>query len=147
MPTAVKGQTISMQAASGVSAITYDSNHNYSSGGIKQFSAVKADSSGAVPYDFVAATTGDLIIGFVQSNVGGSQSAPVQINGVTKARAKGAVTVGAQCYVGDSTGAIAVVTAEGATSVNAVGVALTPATADGDIFTLLIQTGSQRVAS
>jgi hypothetical protein len=143
------GDDLPFQAASTVTAITKDASGNYSSGGIAQYSAVKLDASGAVPNDVIVASTGDRIIGIIQTGpaTGTSQSCAVRSAGITKCLAKGAVAVGDQVYVKSTTGQVGTVTAEGATSVNMVGIALTPATADGDVFTVQLQISSQRVAS
>lgn len=143
------GDDLSYQAASTVSAISYDANHNYSSGGIPQFRAVKIDASGGVVNDVIVASTGNRIVGIIQSApaTGPSQSCSVRFNGVSKAVAKGAIAVGDQVYVGDTAGRLSTVTAEGATSVNMVGIALTSAVGDDDLFVVQLQIGSQRVAS
>jgi len=143
------GDDLTFQAASSVSAISKDSNGNYSSGGIPQYSAVKLDASGGTPNDVIVAGTGDIALGIIQSGpaTGPSQSCSVRTLGISKALAKGAVTVGAQVYVGDATGRLKVLPAAGATGVVVVGLALTPATADGDVFTVLLQPTTQAVTS
>jgi Uncharacterized conserved protein (DUF2190) len=143
------GEDLSFQAASTVSAITKDANGNYSSGGIVQYSAVKLDASGAVPDDVIVASTGDIPIGIIQTApaTGPSQSCAVRCTGISKAIAGAAVTVGAQVYVGDSSGRLKVVPAAGATGVVTIGLALTPATAVGDIFTIAFQISTQAVTS
>lgn len=143
------GDDLTMQAAASVSAITKDANGNYSSGGIPQYAAVKLDASGAVPNDVVIATTGDIAFGIAQSGpaTGTSQSMSVRTLGISKALAGAAIVVGVQVYVGDSSGRLKTVTAAGATGVVVVGLALTPATAAGDVFTVLIQPTTQAVTS
>jgi hypothetical protein len=143
------GLDLTFQAASTVSAISKDANGNYSSGGIPQYAAVKLDASGAVPNDVIVASTGDVPVGIAQSGpaTGPSQSMSVRTFGITKALAGAAIVVGVQVYVGDSSGRLKTVTAAGATGVVVVGQALTPATAAGDVFTVLLTPTTQAVTS
>jgi len=72
-------------------------------------------------------------LGIIQTApaTGPSQSCAVRCTGISKAIAGAAVTVGAQVYVGDTSGRLKVVPAAGATGVVTIGLALTPATAVG----------------
>jgi len=144
-----QGMDLTFQGASTVSAITRDANGNYSSGGIVQYSAVKLDASGGVVNDVIVAGIGDRCIGIIQNApaVGPSQSATVRHDGITKCLAKGAVAVGDQVYVKSASGQVGTVPAETTTSVNTVGFALTAAAADGDVFTVLLNIASQRIAT
>lgn len=142
------GADLSFQAAGTVTALTYSGNPPvYSSGGIPQFTCVKADASGAKPWDVIGASTGDKILGIAQDApaTGPNQSVRVRTEGISKVLAGAAISVGDIVYVGDSSGRVKTVPADGATSVYIVGVALTAATALGDIVSVLLQIGTQHV--
>jgi hypothetical protein len=120
------------------------------SAGIPQFAAVKLDASGNVGDCILAATSTDPTVGFNQ-DMGGAittlagappvctsgQSIRVRFNGITKANASAAISLGDLLMVTTS-GQVATATAPAATSIHIVGQAMEAATEAGDIITVLL---------
>lgn len=119
---------------SGVTAITYDANGNYSSGGIAFGTCVKGNASGSSG-DVVIASTNDHVLGIATDDpaAGPSTSVSVQYEGVAKVLAGGAVAL-YDLVSCDSTGRVVTAAAPGVSDKWLVGVALEPATAAGDLI-------------
>lgn len=127
--------------------------------GIAQYAAVVLDTAGGSgPYDCVyPGATGGPAIGINQSPGGpptpggtiapastSGQTIDVRVLGVSKAIAAGAIAAGAYVQVSGTTGQLASVNLQPATTPTdsfVVGVALTPATAAGDLFSVLLLPG------
>jgi hypothetical protein len=142
-------QSISARASANVTTLTLDSNGNYSSGGIPQGVCVMVDvpdgTTGAVTW----ATTGLLPLGVANTAPAAAKGQAVQVvtQGTMRIKAHSAITVGDIVYVGATDGTIATVTADGATSVYIVGVALESAAEAGDFIAVQLQIGSQHVTA
>ena len=98
-----------------------------------QFSPVKLDSDGNI---VLAAATTDVVIGVLQDNPAAGQMGSVMTLGVSKVKAGAAINIGnlLTAYTGG--------TAKAATSGNKVfGIAITPASAAGEIITALVVPG------
>jgi hypothetical protein len=131
-------------ASTNVTALTFTGNPPvYTSGGIPQFTAVVEDTGTGNILDVLLAGTGALILGIAQDGpaTGPGQSLKVRRLGRSKAQASGAVTYGAIVYVANASGQLGVAPAAGATNVYAVGKAMTPATAAGDLFEVELMPG------
>ena len=132
----IPGADLSMRSSSSVSALSYDADGNYTSGGIPFGYCVKRDTSGS-PGDVVLASTNDQICGIATSDpaTGPSQSISVQDLGTAKCAAGAAITIGdlVSC---DSTGRVVTAAAPAATSKYLVGVAEESATAAGDYISV-----------
>lgn len=122
--------------------------------GLAQFTAATLDSAGN-ELDFIYPSgSGVFAVGIVQS-VGGpptvgsttppvntsGQSVTVRMLGITKAIAAAAVTIGQLVSVSGAVGQLGPAAAPGATNTFVVGIALTPATAQGDVFSVLLTPG------
>lgn len=132
---------------SGVTAVTLSSSGDYSSGGIAQYSVVKLNASGKIG-DVIVATTGDFPDGVIVTNSknnGPNNTCAVRWQGTCKVLAGAAITLGDLVYVGDTSGRVKTVPADGATSVYILGQALEAATALGDVIMVALQIGSQHV--
>lgn len=132
---------------------------NVGGGGIAQYTAVVIDvAGGSGPFDCIQATATTQPILGVNQSVGGptavgatspvavaaGQSMEVRAMGVTKAIAGGAITAGQFVQVNSSGQFVAITSLNPATTPTdtyVCGQALTPATASGDIFSLLLLPG------
>lgn len=143
------GQDMTRTVDSGVTAVTLTASGDYSSGGIAQYSVVKLNASGKIG-DVIVATTGDFPDGIIQTNSKGNgpgNTCAVRRAGISKVLAGAAITLGDLVYVGDTSGRVKTVPADGATSVYIVGQALEAATAAGDVIMVQLQIGSQHVTA
>lgn len=136
--------------SSNVTTVTYSAdafgNLTYSSGGIRQFQVVALDAATGNPLDIKVASTaaGLLPIGVLQDYpaLGPGVPANVQVNGQSKVRASGVVSVGDLVYVADTSGRCTTAPAAGASQSYIVGRALTAATQADDIFTVELLIGA-----
>ena len=93
-----------------------------------QYTAVDVTAAGVVN----AATAAEEIVGILQNAPDSGEAAEVMVTGISKATAGGAIAVGAMCEVG--TGGKLVTISAGIP----VAKCLEAASADGDLFTILI---------
>lgn len=144
--THVQGGSLPCVVDSGVSAITYDSDGNYSSGGLRYGTLVKLNASGSA-MDVIAASTNDQVLGVVGDDPAAGPGEGVRIitDGVAKILAGAAVSLG-DLVSSDSTARVVTAAAAAATSKYLVGVALEAATAAGDLIAVKLGTfGSTNV--
>lgn len=143
---AVPGGSISCVVDSGVSAITYDANGNYSSGGIQFGLCVKGNASGS-SLDVVVGSTNDQCIGIACEDPAAAPGNEIEVQtiGVAKVLAGAAVSL-FDLVSCDSTGRVVTAAAAAATSKYLVGRALEAATAAGDLISVQLGTfGSTNV--
>ncbi len=147
MATVQKGIQFGARASANVSALTFDANGNYLSGGIQQGVCVIPDIPDANPLSVTIAGVGALILGVsdTQPAAGTGQSLDVVQTGIMRIQAAAAVTIGAIVYVSNASGQVGAVPADGATSVYIVGTALEAAAQQGDLISVLLNIGSQHV--
>jgi hypothetical protein len=146
----IVGGDINMEGSSNVTALTYDALGNYSGGGIPQYTAVVIDTATGGVNDVRLPTVANAqIIGIAQSApaTGPGQSCRVRVYGISKAQASAAITVGQQVAVANTSGQLGPAPAGTATNTYIVGVALTPASAAGDLFSVLLMPGASTVVT
>lgn len=127
---------------SGVSAITYDANGNYSSGGIQFGTVVKLKTSGGM-FIVQQTTTNDRPLGVAYSDPAAGPNEPVSVQklGRAKVMASGAISQG-DLVACATNGQIATAAAAGVSDQSIVGVALEAATQAGDLITVDLMIGS-----
>lgn len=136
------------QASPNAAAVTWSGNPPVAAGGIPQFCGVVIDTAGGSgPFDVILSSANTApILGVNQSEepTGPGATCQVRILGVTKAIAGGAITAGqyvAPAASGQFTAITSLNPATTATNTYAAGIALTAATASGDVFSLLLIPG------
>lgn len=136
--------------SSNVTGVTYSAdafgNLTYASGGIRQYAVVQLDTATGNTLDIKVASTaaGLLPIGVLQDYpaLGPGAPANVQVNGISKVRASGAVSVGDLVYVSDTAGRVGTAPAAGVSQSYIVGRALTAATQTDDILSVELLLGA-----
>lgn len=126
---------------------------------ISQYAAVTGDTAGS-PGDAIYPAAAGFAVGVSQSVggppvVGGSATSPstpgqslqVRVIGITKALAAAAITQYQMVSVSGAVGQFGPAAAAGATNSYIVGMALTPATQAGDLFTLLLFPGTTTIVN
>ena len=138
-----------MRASSNVSALTFDANGNYLSGGIPQGVAVIPDTVDGNPESVTIAGTGAYIMGIADTPPASGTGASVDVvqSGIMRCQASAAITYGQTLYVANASGQLGPIPADGATSVYVVGIALEAAAQAGDLITVLLAIGSQHVTA
>lgn len=142
----LRGTVIGCQASTNVSAVTWTGTPPvYSSGGINQYAVVVLDTSDTT-FEAVTLPAGSAAKAFgvsLSSPVGPGESVEVMTDGIAKCRAASAISKGDTVMVADTNGQIATATA--ATANFVVGIALEPATAAGQIITVLLDPSMGKV--
>ena len=136
------GADVTGQVDSGVTALTYDANGNYSSGGLQFGTVAKYKTTGGIN-TVVATTTGDMPFGIVLSDpaAGPSEAVTLQVYGQAKVMAGGAISQGDLVYC-TTNGQIATAPAPGVSQSYLVGRALEPASQAGDLIAVALMIGS-----
>jgi hypothetical protein len=119
MPNEDKGKTITLTAAA-----------DYSAAAARYF-PVKITGAN----EFTACAAGEKSVGFAQLPAKQYEADQIMINGITFAKASAAISAGADIA---AAGTYKIRTANGTTD-NVIGIALSAATADGDIISVLIR--------
>src|SRR5262245_52473125 len=124
---------------SDVTAITYDADGNYSSGGIPAGTAVKLDATEA-PETVTIAAQGNLIVGISTTSPAAGPGQPVSVLflGIARCKAGAATTAADKLYVLDSSGRVGTAPALGQTSQYIVGQGLQAATQADDFIEVLL---------
>lgn len=139
-------ESLPFVASSNVTALTYSGNPPvYSSGGIPQYSVVVDDSANtSKPRDIkIGANATTIPLGIAQNAPAVTAGDAVQVvtKGVSKCVAAAAITTG-QLVVCTSAGQVTPAAAVGATNQYLIGMALTAATAQGDLVEVDLMIGS-----
>lgn len=134
----VPGSDLSGLVSPSVTAITLDSNGNYSSGGIPFGTCVKVDTTDTTNAVVPCSAAGDKVDGIAITDpaAGPGASVLLQTMGVAKCLAGGAINYGDLVYCGDASGRVTTAPAPGVSQKYIVGKALEPATAAGDLISV-----------
>ena len=134
----IVGGSVPCTASSSVTAVSYDANGNYSSGGIPFGTCVKLDTSGKMGDVVACSAAGDHAFGVACEDpaAGPSEAVKVQRLGVAKCLAAAAVSLGDLVYVADTSGRGGTAPAPGVSDKWIVGTALEAATAAGDLISV-----------
>ena len=138
----IPGADVTGMVDSGVSAITYDSNGNYSSGGIQFGTVVKYKTSSGINTVQIT-TTNDRPYGVAISDpaAGPNEAVLIQTLGQCKVLAGGAISQG-DLVACTTNGEIATAAAAGVSDQSILGFALEAASQAGDLITVQLQVGS-----
>lgn len=141
---------VSMRASSNVSALTLDSNGNYSSGGIPQGVCVILDTAdGTTNAVTLPGGTGVQIVGISDTAPAAGTGQAVKVvtgNGsIVRLKAHAAITQGASLMVAATDGTVGAASAIGTTSIYTIGQALEAAAEAGDFISVLLQITAQNV--
>lgn len=136
----VQGGSVPCIASASVTAITYDANGNYSSGGIQFGTCVKLDTTGKMLDVVACSAAGDHAFGIALEDpaAGPSEAVQVQRLGVAKVRAGGAIALGDLVYVTDTSGRVGTAPAPGVSQKYIVGVALEAAAQAEDLISVAL---------